>query len=113
MATWPAQFCPLLNSLQESPPENAIRSSMDKGPAKIRRRTTANIRPLSFRLFLKPAQLEIMENFYEVETYSGVDEFDYIHPRTSQAVKARFVSLSWNERSGVGYDVSVSLEILP
>ncbi len=114
MPVWPSTFCPLLNTLQESPPENTIRSTMDKGPAKVRRRTTANIRPLSFRLFLKPAQLQVLEAFYSEDTYSGVDAFDFIHPRTKEAVSARFAQPpSWQERSGIGYEVSVSLEILP
>lgn len=114
MAVWPSQFCPLLNSLQEAPPNNTIRSSMDVGPQKVRRRTTANIRPISFRMFLKKADLQTLDDFYTTDTYSGSEEFDFIHPRTLQPVKARFVEPpTYTERSGVGYEATVSLEIMP
>lgn len=114
MATWPAEFCPLINSFQEQPPENTIRSTMDKGPAKVRRRTTANVRPVSFNMFLMNSQMDLMDSFYVTETFSGADEFDFIHPRTKANVKARFTQPpSYGERSSVGYQVSISLEILP
>lgn len=115
MVAWPTdrQFCPLKGSFQESPPENAIRSSMDKGPDKVRRRTTANVRNIAFRLYLSPDNVQVLDNFFENLTFSGAIEFDYNHPRTGQAVKARFVQPpSYSDRS-TGYDVSVSLEILP
>ena len=114
MPSWPSQFCPLINTLQESPPDNTINSSMDRGPAKIRRRTTANIRPISFRLFLKPDQVDILDSFYIQDTFSGVEEFDFVHPRTHVHVTARFTAPpSYQERSGTGYEASISLEILP
>lgn len=114
MAVWPSQFCPLVNSFNESPPDNTIRTTMDKGPDKVRRITTANIRPVSFRLFLKKSQVQILDDFYLNETFSGVDIFDFIHPRTQQPVKARFVQPpSYQERSTIGYEASISLEIMP
>lgn len=115
MATWPLTLpTPAISSLNESPPNNTIRSNMDKGPAKVRRRTTANIRPISFELKLTPAQVEILDQFYDVTTYSGADTFDYTHPRTGAAVTARFVQPpQYNEREGVMYSVNVSLEVMP
>lgn len=115
MPTWPASLpAPLLNSLKESPPENVIRTDMDKGPAKVRRRTTANIRPISFSLRLTPAQVDTMDDFYVTDTFSGADEFAYTHPRTGDSVTARFVQPpEYSELEGVLYNVNVSLEILP
>lgn len=115
MATWPATLpAPIINSLKESPPDNTIRSQMDKGPAKVRRRTTANVRPLSFTLRLTPAQVATLDTFYNTTTFSGADEFDYTHPRTSAAVTARFVNPpEYSELEGVLYNCSISLEIMP
>lgn len=114
MATWPSKFCPLMGSFQESPPNNTIRSTMDRGPAKVRRRTTANVRPISFNVFVRNADMQEFDDFYAIDTFSGADEFDFIHPRTKESVKARFVEPpSYGDRSGIGYQVSVSLEILP
>lgn len=110
MAIWPVQFCPLINSFQESPPDGIVRTSMDIGPAKIRRRTTANIRPISFKLFLKKDDVAVMDSFYL--TYAA-DEFDFTHPRTKNSVKARFVEPPAYMNRSIGYEVSVSLEIMP
>lgn len=117
MATWPNDLPkPKLDSLQETPPDNAIASKMDKGPEKVRRRTTANVRPISFTLILTPEQLETLDVFYTDETFSGVIEFDYIHPRTQAPVTARFKPGSpptYNESQGVVYTAQIQLEIMP
>ncbi len=115
MTTWPATLPPpALSSLRESPPNNVIRTSMDKGPDKVRRRTTANIRPLSFNMKLTPAQVETLDEFFTDTTFSGSIEFDYEHPRTGENVTARFVEPpQYSENSGAIYDCSVSLEIMP
>lgn len=115
MPTWPATLpYPALNTLKESPPKNVLRTQMDKGPDKVRRRTTANVRPLSFTLKLTPAQVETLDTFFVTTTSSGADEFDYIHPRTGASVTARFVSEpDYAESEGVIYNCSISLEILP
>lgn len=114
MAVWPTQFRPLINSIQESPPDNSIRSQMDKGPSKIRRRTTANVRPMAFRLLIAKADVETFDDFYTTDTLSGADSFTFTHPRTGQSVEAVFVSPpSYQEKEGNHYEVSVSIEILP
>lgn len=113
MAVWPDNFCPLINSFQETPPENTIRTSMDVGPDKVRRRTTANVRPVSFNLFLLPPDVLVMDDFFVNQTRSGSEAFDFVHPRTKQPVQARFVSSPSYKNRSTGYEVSVSLEILP
>ena len=116
MTTWPTgkRFTPLIGSLQETPPSNTIRSEMGRGPDKVRRRTTANVRQLSFKLMLSKSDTAVFDTFYVTGTYSGSLEFDYTHPRTGVLCTARFVSEpTYNERSGIMYEVSVALEILP
>lgn len=115
MAVWPVSLPPpAINTMNESPADNLIRSNMDKGPAKVRRRTTANVRPLAFTLRLTAQELQTLENFYDVDTYSGAEVFDYIHPRTGAPVSARFAQRpSWGDTEGIVWNVSVSLEIMP
>lgn len=113
MAVWPSQFCPIIDSFQESPPENIIRSDMDVGPAKVRRRTTANIRPISFNMFLTKAETALLDSFFLNDVMSGAIPFDFIHPRTDQLVSARFVEPPQYSNRSIGYNVSISLEILP
>ncbi len=47
MAVFPDLGKPLAANYQETPPDNLVRTPMDVGPAKLRRRTTANVRQLS------------------------------------------------------------------
>jgi len=112
MAAWPTTLpAPAINSLKESPPNNVLRTSVDKGPAKTRKRTTANTRPISFMLNLLPADVTTLDDFYNANC---AIPFDYIHPRTGAACSAKFVELpQYSEREGVDYTASISLEILP
>lgn len=109
---WPSQLpAPLINTLRETSPDGTIRTQMDKGVDKVRRRTTANVRDLSFTLRLMPGQVDILDQFYiDVQALS----FDYTHPRTGELVTARFASApSFSERGLAVYDAQVNLEILP
>jgi len=62
------------------------------------------------------AQLQAFDDFFVTTTYSGADPFDYVHPRTGAACRARFAPGSvpqYGEQEGVLYNVNVQLEILP
>ncbi len=115
MAVWPTELpAPALSTLKEAPPDNLIRSQTDKGPGKRRRRTTANVRPISFDLKLTKAEVQILDDFYCITTYSGADDFDFTHPRTEQPVRAAFATMpQYSEVEGVLYNASISLEIQP
>ena len=115
MTTWPATLPPpLIGTMNETPPDNTIRSNVDKGPAMLRRRTTANVRPLSFGMVLTNDQVAILDDFYNDDTYSGSERFDFTHPRTLAAVEARFTAPpSYSNIDGDNWNVSVSLEVLP
>lgn len=114
MATWPTLPAPLINTFRETPPDNTIRSQTDKGPAKVRRRTTAGPRPVQFTLHLTTAQVATLEAFYNTTTASGALEFDYTHPRTAATVVARFTSPpAYSDVNGLSYRAEIQLEILP
>lgn len=116
MAVWPFNTTThIINgSFKETPPNNTIRSKMEVGPEKIRRRTTANVRPISFVLRLTEDELDTLDEFYNDDTYSGADEFDFTHPRTAAAVKARFIQPpEYGDVKKGQYQVVVQLEILP
>ncbi len=115
MAAYPATLpAPLLGTFSESPPDNIIRTSMDTGYAKIRRRTTAKARDLSYSLMLTAAQVTTLDTFYVTTTNSGADEFTYSHPRTGASHKARFTAPPQYQNVDKDiYSASVSIEILP
>lgn len=114
MANWPSSLCPLMGTFTDSVPDNVIRSGMDVGPDKVRRRTTANVGRVSFQVFIPKTTPTILDDFYITDTFDGVDPFTFIHPRTQAAVQARFTSPpSYRDRSNAGFIADVSLEILP
>lgn len=115
MTDWPTTLPPpQLSSFQETPPNNLIRTGMDVGPDKVRRRTTADVRAITFVLALSKAEVAILDAFYNTTTFSGLEPFNIEHPRTEATVVARFVEPpQYQEREGVVYMVNISLEILP
>lgn len=115
MAIWPATLpAPALNTFRETPPKNTIRTEMDAGPPKVRRRTTANVRPVSFTLKLSKAQLAVLDSFFVDDTFSGAEPFQFEHPRTLEMVQATFAQEpSYSEQDGVIWNADISLEILP
>lgn len=115
MPSWPSDLPPpFTGTVKTSTPKNIIRTSMEVGPAKVRRRTTADVAPLSFSMRLEESLLTVFDTFYLVTCASGALSFDYTHPISGDAVTARFVGEQGVQHiSGDVYDVSVSLEVLP
>lgn len=115
MAVWPLTLPdPLLNTLNETLPKNIIKTQTDKGPAKVRRRSTANSYPISFQMKLSPAQLVTLKTFFNVTTFSGAVSFTFTHPKTNEVLEARFTEEpNWTDVEGIRDAVSISLEILP
>ena len=96
---------------------NVIRSPMDSGPAKMRRRgTIPNTMDLSF--ILTTAQTTTLETFIK-DTLLGVKRFSFPHPRTAATVEARIVPQGDGEFFKLQYlapgywTTSLKFEILP
>ena len=116
MPQWPATLPPLneISGFNERQPKNTLRTPMDAGPAKVRRRFTAGVRPLQGRMLMDADQIEILDSFYINDLASGSLKFDITHPRTGAAASARFVEEpDWTHLSGPYYTVALQLEILP
>lgn len=115
MATWPATLPSYkINTFKESAPENTIRSSVGIGPDKVRRRTTSNVRSITFQMIMTAAQTATLDTFYNTTTNGGADSFTYTHPRTGATETARFVQPpSYSDVFGSAYETTISLELLP
>ena len=115
MATWPAGLYGYIikGSFNEIPPQNVLRTQMDAGPAKLRRRSTASVRAFSLSLFLTKALLATFDTFYVTTTQSGSIKFDMYHPRTHVEGEYRFVNQPMYVPKDEGYTVQVGLELLP
>lgn len=117
MATWPATLPQKLNRARysESPAMTTIRTSMDAGPDKVRRRFTAGVRPVQGQILLTETQLDTFKTFYNTTLQGGALRFDWDEPLDdTTAVEMRFTSEpTWTELGPDVYQVRLELEILP
>ena len=116
--TWPL-------SLPQSPQKGftetggalILRTPMDAGPAKQRRRG-ARPQGLQVSFVMTTAQTIILEDFVKT-TLEGVKRFSFTHPRLNTAVETRIVPQGEGQLYSFTYlapeywTVSLQLEILP
>jgi len=114
---WPTELPQQLfvNGYSQSFAETTIKSDMDAGPAKVRRRFTAGIEPISGKMVMTAAQLTMLETFYNTTLLGGSLRFSWTKPPAhTAACEMRFTeSPSWTAVEPEVYEVSLSLEILP
>jgi len=98
----------------QSPPNITIKSEMDAGPAKVRRRFTAGVSPVSGTMIMAAAQLATFQTFFNTTLLGGSLRFSWTKPPVhTVACEMRFTEVpSWTKVEG-DYEVSLSLEVLP
>lgn len=114
--TWPATVPDdfLWEGYRETPPNNVIRTSMDVGPDKIRRRSTAAVSSISCKMVLTKTQLGYFDTFYNTTLVNGSLTFDLTHPRTGSSKEMRFQNPpEYIYISGNYWSVLMQLEVLP
>ena len=121
MPTWPASLDQtVLANLTRQRQSAKLRSSVDVGPAKQRKRYTAAVKQFQASMLMTGTQLATFDAFYENDIGQGALSFDWINPVTDVTASLRFhdepqVTLRRpdsdpNERL---YMVTLPLEILP
>lgn len=116
MAVWPDDLppLPLYDGYQEVPPRTALRTNMDAGPVKVRRRYSANVRLLKVRYSLTAEQVELLDQFFVETAEGGAVSFTWVHPRTGVEVEVRFgAEPRYTVKSPDLYLAEVEIEILP
>ena len=98
----------------QSFPAVTIKSDMDAGPAKVRRRFTAGVEPVTGTMIMTAAQLVILDTFFNTTLLGGSLRFSWTKPPAhSVACEMRFTEVpSWTKVEG-DYEVSLSFEVLP
>jgi hypothetical protein len=120
MPTWPStlpqnQFIGLTEQRQDP----RLRTQMDAGPAKMRRRYTATVRTFSVPIELNGTQRQAFDTFWITDTQEGSLSFSWTDPVTDSAVTFRFVSPpQWTLQAGGAtasrlWRAQLDLEILP
>jgi hypothetical protein len=111
---WPAELPAtlLLEGLSAKQDSNVIRTAMDAGPKKTRRRYTAGTKTFTGTLLLTPAQRSVLEQFYHAALADGVLRFNFTNPQTLAVQEFRFTD-DYTETAIDGlYTISLSLERL-
>ena len=114
---WPASLPQdvLVEGYEETFPELALRTEMDAGPAKVRRRFTAGVRTLNVMSAMTRTQVATLDTFFATTTQGGALQFDWVHPRTGSAAALRFTRppMTAPEPGGQRWRVELELEVLP
>lgn len=121
MPTWPSSLPDyvLVQGYEEGAPNTLVRTQMDKGPDKVRRRSTAGTRTFAVQMELDSTQTATLETFIDQDLDGGALRFDWVHPRTQASVQFRVVPLrddslvSYSALGNDYYRVQMQLEILP
>ena len=94
--------------------DSRLRTNMDVGLAKVRRRSTREIDTASGSIHLKYADYMTFKNFYKTSINGGVTPFDIIHPIEQVTATFRFVSAPTIRSIGGGvFEVSMEWEEMP
>ncbi|MFA7287328.1 MAG: hypothetical protein WC055_00465 [Melioribacteraceae bacterium] len=115
MATWPATLpqLPLEAGYSESTIDTSIRTSMDVGPAKVRRRISAGTRDHQMQFIMTSAQLSDFKTFYETTLLSGSLSYTWDHPRSGTNYSWRIKKAPQWSKQGAYYIVPLELEQIP
>ncbi|MCL2272407.1 MAG: hypothetical protein FWC19_06365 [Treponema sp.] len=106
----PADF--LAEGLSIQPQSNVIRTKMDAGPQKARRRYTARTVNFSGKQRFDNVELTIFKRFYNTVLADGVLRFNYKDPLTNQLAEFRFTEDYTCAEIGGLWEVTLPLERL-
>ena len=79
MPVWPAALPQdfQIDGYGETLPDVTIRTKMDAGPAKVRRRFTANVRPIKCKLKVTDTQYVALASFFQNDCAGGALSFTW------------------------------------
>jgi len=112
--TWP-ELLPatlLIEGLSKQPQSNVIRTAMDAGPKKARRRYTARTFKFSGKQIFNMAELAVFEQFYQFVLADGVLRFNFTDPTTLEIAEFRFTGDYVTTTIEGLFEVAMSLERL-
>lgn len=121
MATWPTSlpqsvFMDFVATRQSG----MIRTSMDDGPAKQRKRFSAVSKMFKCNMILNGTQYSTFESFFESDLDFGATSFTWINPITDASATLRFTDVFTPSQltpdadpAARLYQISMPLEVLP
>ena len=115
METWPPTIDKkvLQSGFSQQATPNTIRSKVEAGVDKLRRRYTIPILKVTASMFLNFTQYEALELFYDTTLQGGVLSFGFPDPATDVEHEYRFLAPpSYVAAGGLFYQVSMEWERL-
>lgn len=106
----------LIDGYNQAAANTVIRSQMDTGPAKQRRRFSAGVIPLGGRLILDETEMDTLRMFYDDTLLGGSLRFRWYNPIEGyeQTAQLRFISpITWTTYGAGLFNVALSLEVMP
>jgi hypothetical protein len=117
MPSWPSDLPPrpLVQGFSETAPTLAVRSPMDVGPAKVRRRATAGVTQLKSAFRLSAAQRASLLTFWQTTLQGGALSYSWTHPISGAGITCRIVEPPAFEPVAGGrfWNAALSIEVLP
>lgn len=113
---WPASLPnrPLRDGHEVGDVNLVVRTTMDAGPPKVRRRFTAGFRPFAVEYALTRAQVTTLRDFFVNTTAGGSLAFEWFDPLTQATEDVRFTKPpAWSVIGGRLWRVRLEMEVLP
>jgi|LNFM01.2.fsa_nt_gb hypothetical protein len=114
--TWPSDLPAyvLQQGYGEDFQDQVLRTPMEGGATKGRRRFTGRFDVLDVRLMMTAAQVATFETFLYTTLAGGVERFDWTHPRKQTAATMKIVSkVKVDPADGDNFTVSFKVEVQP
>lgn len=91
-----------------------LRTPMDGGAVKTRRRFSGRFDLINVRLIMSAAQVATFETFYFTTLMGGSLVFDWVHPRTQAAKTLQIIGkVQIGPADGDNFTVSMKIEVKP
>ena len=113
---WPVGLQQLLSEANfgEQDQDTTIRTEMDVGPAKVRRRFTRGVETYTGSIYLTVSQYTLFKSFFNTTLNGGVLPFTFNHPITQVPTDFRFVGTpQYNSIGGGNFTTVFTWEALP
>ena len=112
---WPTTLQQYVNtdSFSYQKGSTTLKSDVDVGPSKIRRRFTKSVDTMSASIWLTADEYTTFETFYNTEVAGGATAFNFNHPITNATLLVRFANEpNYRPLSGTRFVLSFSLEVI-